>query len=143
MQRNDVDYVKSIIIDRWGVDNDYAMTEINRWINNEDKSICYIGIIDNKPMATGVFDTINDVGDDETKNAWNTLLWVEPQYRGNGYGKIMTDKRFEYAKNKGFQKIYLDTENAEKYHLKLGWKKVNDEVSWRGVKLSIMEFNLL
>lgn len=139
MQKTDIDYVKSIILDRWGVDNDYAMTEINRWLNNEDKSICYVGIIDNKPMATGVFDTMNDV--DETRSAWNTLLWVEPQYRGNGYGKIMTDKRFEYAKNKGFTKVYLDTEKAEEYHLEFGWKKVGDDVSWRGVKLSIMEFN--
>ena len=99
---------------RWGVEDDYATTEINRWLNNEDDSICYIGFIDNKPMATGVFDTVSDV--DEAKDAWNTLLWVEPEFRGNGYGKRMTDKRFEYAKSKGYKKVYLDTEEAEQYH---------------------------
>ena len=87
-----------------------------------------------------MFDTMSDV--DYTKNAWNTLLWVEPEYRGNGYGKMMTDKRFEYAKSKGYKKVYLDTEEAEQYHLKLGWEKTKDDVSWRGAKVSIMEYDL-
>lgn len=139
MNRKDIDYVSGITMKRWGVDREYAMTEINRWLNHEDNSICFVGIIDGKPMATGVFDTISD---DTKIDAYNTLLWVEPRYRGKGYGKMMVDKRFEYAKQKGYKKVYLDTKYAEKYHLKFGWKKIKDNVNWNGAKVSIMEYDL-
>ncbi len=119
-----IDYVSQIIMNRWDVDKDYSMVEIERWLGTSDKSICYVGVIDGKPMATGVFDTISDV--DFSIPCWNTLLWVEPEYRGRGYGNVLTKKRFVYAKENGYETVYLDTVSAKDYHLKFGWEIVRE-----------------
>src|ERR1035437_1863963 len=117
-----IDYVVNIIMDRWDDSKETALLEIERWLANKDNSICFVGIIDGKPMATGVFETFSTV--DESIPCWNTLLWVEPKHRGNDYGKMMTEKRFEYAQRLGFKTIYLDTVNAKDYHLKCGWETI-------------------
>lgn len=121
-----VDYVLGIIMKRWEVSKEEAQLEIDRWIVNKDESICFVGIIDDKPMATGVFETYSDV--DTTIPCWNTLLWVEPEHRGKGYGEKMSETRFEYARRRGYKTIYLDTVNAKDYHLKtkFDWEIVRE-----------------
>lgn len=126
-------------MDRWEVDSNYAILEINRWLGKNDDSICYIGIIDNMPIATGVFDIISDV--DEKLGPWNTLLWIDPKYRGNNYGRLLFEKRIEYAKSKGYKNIYLDTVNAENYHLKFGWKTI-DKLKYHNEVVTIMKLDI-
>lgn len=119
------EYVVSRIMYRWQESEENANYEFTRWLRNDLNSICYIGEIDGVPMATGVFDTVRD---EEVLNIspYNTLLWVEPKFRGNGYGKMLTDIRFKYALDKGYKIIYLDTLDAEKYHAKHGWKTIKE-----------------
>jgi GNAT superfamily N-acetyltransferase len=134
-----IDYVKSIIINRWNVSEQEAISEIERWIVNEDNSICFVGLVNDIPIATGVFDTISDI--DYTISPWNTLLWVEPEYRGNNYGKLLTEKRFLHAEKSGYKEIYLDTVSAKDYHLKIGWEIVREFYKNNDLYI-IMKFNL-
>ena len=54
------------------------------------------------------------------------LLWIEPKYRGSGYGKLLTEKRIEWAlKHSSDDYIYLDTYDAKDYHLKMGWEIID------------------
>ncbi len=119
-----INYVSSIMKERWQVDDEYSLSEIRRYLNNESDSVCYVLIIDDKPIGCGLFDTINEI--DRTISPWNLLLWVEPEYRGNGYGLMLTEKRFEYAKLLGYKTIFLDTVFAKEYHLKMGWTVVKE-----------------
>lgn len=134
-----VEYVSEIIMKRWNQSKESALEEIQRWINHEDDSICFVGIIDKKPMATGVFDTISDV--DFSIPCWNTLLWVEPENRGNDYGRLLTQKRFDHAKKLGYKTVYLDTVNAKNYHLKFGWIILR-EFDKEGEHYTIMKHDL-
>lgn len=114
------EYVTSIIKMRWGVSDEEAQNEFNRWLVNNQNSICYVGIINDKPMATGAFDT--EIDNILKISPYNTLLYVEPEYRGNGYGKLLSEIRYKYALEHNYKVIYLDTIDAYKYHLKFDWK---------------------
>lgn len=114
------DYVTSIIKIRWDVSYEESQHEFNRWLNHDKDSICYVGLIDGVPMATGAFDT--EIDTTLKISPYNTLLWVELKHRGNGYGKMLSEIRYKYALEHSYKIIYLDTVNAYKYHLKFGWK---------------------
>jgi len=116
-------YVISIILKRWGISLEEANSEFDRWLIHDKDSICFIALDGDKPIGTGVFDTVRDE-DGMDISPYNTLLWIEPEYRGNGYGRIMSKLRFDWALSKGYQIIYLDTLDAAKYHDKYGWKIV-------------------
>lgn len=134
-----IDYVVGIVMKRWSESKESALEEVNRWMQNKDNSICFVGIINGIPMATGVFETYSTV--DESIPCWNTLLWVEPIYRGNGYGEMLTKKRFDYAKEHGYGVVYLDTVNAKDYHLKLGWEIIR-EFDKNDEHYTIMKYNI-
>jgi len=128
--KNIEEFVIKTIQHRWSVDEEYAKTEIKRYMTHFEDSKCFVGLLNGEPIATGVFDTCNeDV--DKTLNPWNLLLWVEPEHRGYGYGKLLTQARFDYAKQIGYNTIYLDTIDMEVYHLKYGWetiKKIDNKI---------------
>lgn len=131
------EYVTSIIKMRWGVSDEEANSEFDRWYLNDQDSVCYVGIINDTPMATGVFDTVRDRSSLNI-SPYNTLLWVEPKYRGNEYGKILSNIRYEWAVNHGYQIIYLDTVDAYDYHVKMGWN-LNKKLTYNNENYSIMQ----
>ena len=130
-------YVTSIIQLRWNVQNEEANVEFDRWLINDKDSICYVGLINNMPMATGVFDTERD-GEGLDISPYNTLLWVEPQYRGNGYGELLSKIRYKWAIDHNYKVIYLDTIDAYDYHNKRGWI-LNKKLTHNGENYSIMQ----
>jgi len=91
-------------------------------------------------MATAVFDPKQEDIDSKI-SPWNTLLWVEPNYRGKGYGEMLTKKRFEYAKKLGYKTIYLDTTDAIEYHKRRGWNFVK-HIKWNGEDDNIMKIDI-
>ena len=42
-------------------------------------------------------------------------MYVKKEYRGKGYSKILNDALLNYAKEKGYQKIYLKTDLINYY----------------------------
>jgi GNAT superfamily N-acetyltransferase len=133
-----------IIIDRimkhWDMNYNDAHDEVYRWINNVDNSICYIGVLKDEIIATAVVDTKND--DVEYKaDVWFTFLWVDEKHRGNNYGWMLSQKRFEYVKTLGYKKVHLDTVQAREYHLRFGWIDV-EQTTYKNKIDYIMCFNL-
>ena len=62
---------------------------------------------------------------------------IHPSFQGKGLGQQMVSKIEEYSAEKGLHKIYLLTDTAEKFFLKLGYLLVSrDEVDPR-IKQSI------
>lgn len=134
-----VPYVKKVMIDRWEVTEKQTEPDIQRWLNGTDGAYCLVGIVDGNLIATAAFDPYSDV--DDTLTPWNTLLWVEPQFRGEGYGQKLTAIRLDRAKKMGYTTVYLDTENAKEYHAKFGWKTVK-ELVYRNETVTIMSMEL-
>src|ERR1035437_7734781 len=106
----DRNYVVSIIVSRWNVSEEEANSEFNRWLINDQNSVCYVGVVNNKLMATAVFDTVRD-GDLDI-SPYNTLLYVEPGHRGNKYGEALSCIRYKWALSLNYKVVFLDTKDA-------------------------------
>jgi len=71
-------------------------------------------------------------------------IFIDPEFIGRGYGKILMNHFFKQVKNKGFETIYLDSDpNAEKFYQNLGFKVVGQlESSIKNRFLPIMELEI-
>ena len=56
---------------------------------------------------------------------WYATMYVKKEYRGKGYSKILNDALLKYAKEKGYEKIYLKTELND-YYEKFGAIYIED-----------------
>jgi GNAT superfamily N-acetyltransferase len=134
-----ISYVIRIIADRWEISEKKASEEVARWMSDKDDSICFIGTIDNAPVAFGVFDILS--GADPVLGPWNRQLWVEPQHRGSDYGHELTLARFSWARSKGYREVFLSTETAKDYHLKQGWQIIREDRKEKSI-VTIMKYTL-
>lgn len=134
---NYTEYAASIIKERWKVSDEYVSKKIQKYLSNQDNSICFIAIINNTPIGLGVFENTSSI--DKDLFGWNCLLYIEPEYRGNNYGNLLTEKRFEHAISLGYKEIYLDTYNAKDYHLKFNWIPIKEIKTERGIQ-TIMKY---
>ncbi len=78
----------------------------------------------------------NDVWSKKDLNPWLASLYVLPEYREHGIGRMLIDQAIEKAKLLRYPLLYLFTDQAdkrlEKYYTKSGWSffektKGNDE----------------
>lgn len=65
---------------------------------------------------------LNDVEHRPDLNPWLAGLYVDPRYRGKGYGSRLVDELEALAQSAGENRLYLYTPNAEGFYLKAGWK---------------------
>jgi N-acetylglutamate synthase-like GNAT family acetyltransferase len=71
-------------------------------------------------------------------------IFINPEFIGRGYGKILMNHFFKKVKSKGFENIYLDSDpNAEKFYQNLGFKVIGQlESSIKNRFLPIMELKI-
>ena len=134
------DYVSDIISRRWEIYKGEYAHIVPGYLSKKKESKCFVAVADGIPIGMGAFHISNDVGVD--LHPWCAGLWVEPEYRGNGIGHKLTLKRFAWARKLGYKIIYLDTIDAEEYHLKFGWKYTGIIGTFHGEPTTIMEHKL-
>ena len=125
----------------WG----YSEEQILKWDDSLTISKDYI-------EATSTFKLLNDnktIGYysyiiKEKNNVKLDNLFLLPEYIGKGFGKYLVDDFIKRMRNEKFEKILLDSEpNAEKFYLKMGFKKIGEfETSIKNRFMPIMEMNL-
>ncbi len=125
----------------WG----YSSEQITKWkddltIHAEyiDQNVVYKLIKENQLI--GYYSYI--VQDDKKIKLDN--IFLEPDFIGNGYGKLMMKHFFQQVKDEGYETIKLDSEpNAEKFYLSLGFKVIGQlESSIKNRFLPIMELKI-
>lgn len=100
----------------------YIANKILR-INNEDRVILILGLIDNDKLL-GFISLFKYDGDERMDlSPWYATMYVKEKYRGLGYSKLLNDKLLEETKKLGFNKIYLKT-NLVNYYEKFGAKYI-------------------
>ncbi|MFE3576790.1 GNAT family N-acetyltransferase [Lysinibacillus sp. NPDC059133] len=102
----------------WGYTEDFLQQCIdNLTVTKEyiEKNLVFVMKSDNKIVAFYSF-IINEMKLD--------ALFIEPDYIGNGFGRIIWDHLLNKAKELGISESTLDSEpNAEGFYLKMGAKK--------------------
>lgn len=124
----------------WG----YSEEQILKWNNNLTISKEYI----NKNQ---VFKLLNDnkiIGYYsyiiEEKKIKLDNLFILPEHIGKGFGKFLINDFLKRMREEKFKRIILNSEpNAEKFYLKVGFKKIGEfETSIKNRFMPIMELNL-
>lgn len=72
---------------------------------------------------------------------WLAGLYVHPDYRGAGIGSALVRFCEKEAADLGFRSLYLYTERAEAFYLRLGWTTI-DSVLWEGEMVAVMSRGL-
>ncbi len=114
------EFVSQVIQDRWNISEKKALQLVDGYLSNTNNSACFVAEHNGLPIGMGTFHVNNDVKID--LHPWCIGLWVKPKHRGHGIGYKISLKRFSLARKLGYEKIYLDTVNAEEYHKNLDGK---------------------
>lgn len=64
-------------------------------------------------------------------------LVVAPSYRGQGLGRILTERLLHEARTRCVQKVFLLTETADKFFLKFGFRRAAREEADAAVQQSV------
>lgn len=140
IQPHHSDFVSDVIKRRWDVTEKKALDFVEQYLTKQNTSNCFVAEYDKMPVGMGTFHVNNDIGID--LHPWCIGLWVRPDYRGNGIGYKLTLRRFSWARQLGYKKIYLDTVNAQKYHSRFGWKTTGLMGMYDGTPTEVMEYDL-
>ncbi len=69
---------------------------------------------------------------------WLAGLYVDKLHRRKGVGTKLVHEIEKLAARLGVSKLYLVTDDAEKYYSKLSWS-VQERAVWRGLSVTVME----
>jgi len=70
---------------------------------------------------------------------WLANVYVSPDHRNKGLGKLLVTAVMDYAKQLKLEKIYLFTPDQERFYQSLGWNTLTIE-NYRGEDVTIMEW---
>ena len=73
---------------------------------------------------------------------WLAGLYVDKLQRSNGVGTRLVHELENLAARLGASKLYLFTDDAEKFYSKLGWS-VQERIVWQGLSVTVMEKNVV
>ena len=135
------DYFTQTMIGRWKVDHDYATKYLKNFLSS-DTSEGFVAYANGMNIGIGLIEMTNEIDFKDWPGPWNRLLFVEPEYRGRDIGWMLTQKRFDWARERGYKEVYLDTKDAFDYHIKKGWTFVADSFS-EGEPVKILKYALL
>jgi predicted N-acetyltransferase YhbS len=73
---------------------------------------------------------------------WLASLIVAPAHRGQKIGEGLVESVKALAKDKGYRELYLRTEHASGYYVKLGWEFVETCEDDYGLKPDVFKIGL-
>lgn len=140
LSEKDIPYVSRIMQMRWDVSPEWAQKEIEKFLIPTKERVVFCVHHEGNTVGVGLFDIhMDDVSLDY--GPWLSLLWVDPEYRGHDLGIALTQKRMDHARKYGHKEVYIDTMDAEQYHLANGWEKVAD-ILYKGEPDVILKYDL-
>ncbi|QDG75498.1 GNAT family N-acetyltransferase [Labrenzia sp. PHM005] len=90
--------------------------------SSEDLIPTVLVLLEEQTPAGMVTLCLNDVEHRPDLNPWLAGLYVEPEFRGKGYGSRLVDELEALARSAGENRLYLYTPNAEGFYMKAGWE---------------------
>jgi len=79
----------------------------------------------------------NDLKERNDLTPWLGSLYVSTDYRNRGIAKQLMDKVIKTSRSLGYEILYLRTEHASKYYIKLGWKLIYNTIDEFGLATEV------
>jgi ribosomal protein S18 acetylase RimI-like enzyme len=96
---------------------------------NDQKSLCIVAETDFGELVGYLAASPKEFGYRKSKYLEVDNMGVIPEYRSKGLGRELMDKAIEWAKENGFQKVYVcsysENDKAIKFYEKCGYKKID------------------
>jgi len=99
------------------------ITRLREYCGRREMPITYIACSETKLLGSAML-LPHDMDTRMQYSPWLAGVFVDPNERGCGIGRILTLHVMREAEARGFPKLYLYTPSAEKFYLKLGWTVV-------------------
>lgn len=127
-QPGDRDAVLAFCAHTWS-DGDYIAYVWDDWLA-DDRGVLLVGLLDGQPVA---INHLQMVSDDE---AWLEGMRVDPQYRREGFGRILTSRTLVAARERGASVARLITSSdnlaSQGMITRFGFVRVAEMVRYRG-----------
>ena len=114
--------------------------DLRRRTRRDSIPITFLALDDGVPVGTASL-----IADDlETRpelTPWLASLYVAPERRGSGLGKMLALHAVEAARGFGIATLYLYTPGQEAFYRRLGWAFF-EASEYRGHSITIMQWHL-
>jgi predicted N-acetyltransferase YhbS len=130
---------------RWRIDafgdvleNTYAQEEarLNEFVAGEPGQAGFVAYWDNIPIGTCLL-APKEIEPCHPLTPWLAGLFVAADYRKRGAGEALVCATVAAAQALGHDRIYLYTDDAEPFYLRLGWF-VQERNEWQGQPFVLM-----
>lgn len=82
---------------------------------------------------------VHDMTDNQELSPWLANIYIHPDYRGHGYGKVIVRHVMAQAQALGFARLYLFTEDQQAFYQTLGWQLLKTQL-YEGEWVSVMQW---
>lgn len=116
----------------WGTDNniEFFKSILDHSLDKNNLPQTFVAMKNNMPIGTiGIWRC--DMVSRQDLYPWLSALYVLPEYRNKGIGKKLQNKLIDYAKELGYEKLYLYTD-IEGYYEKNGWEFLDKGITYSG-----------
>jgi GNAT superfamily N-acetyltransferase len=104
---------------------------------DQSRQVALIALCDGMPAGTCLLVT-SEIDPLHHVSPWLAGLYVAPEFRGIGVGRVLVTAIEEQARLRSIPRIYLYTDDSEvPYYRKLGWNVV-DRIDWKGFPTNLM-----
>lgn len=95
---------------------------------------------DGKPVGTASL-LAEDMDTHADLTPWLASVYVLPSHRRKGIGERLCRRVVEEARQLGFERLYLFTEDREAFYRRMGWETLSHE-DYRGEAVALLRMTL-
>lgn len=109
---------------------------LEAFVSEQSDQVALVAKLDETTIGTCLL-VKSEIDPIHSVTPWLAGLFVAPEYRRLGAGKVLVRAIEEQAKQRGFLRLYLYTDDAVGFYEHLGWRVI-DRKMWKGFDTRLM-----
>ncbi len=130
------DQVADWIFDSWGdgtpEGRNRARQRVRERLAEDAVPLTLVALDADVPVGT-VSLFVSDLDGFDELTPWLAALYVTPTARTSGVGTLLVDRIVELAGELGYERVFLQAQQAAEYYATRGWERIDEAVTDRGL----------